>query len=143
MEITATKEEIKLEMLAPSEGSANQHSYRVYLQVMDWKFLEEAHYDPLDWGWTLRGNIFHPIYTDEPVKPDDLLKFIRCKCKISTKNPCSTNCSCKKNGLYCVAACGNCRGDGCENENPKNQIIDDFSEESDDRNIFDIFNNVS
>ena len=143
MEIIATKEEIKLEMLAPSEGSANQHSYRVYLQVMDWTFLEDAHYDPLDWGWTLRGNIFHPIYTDEPVAPDDLLKFICCKCKPSTKNPCSTNCSCKKNGLYCVAACGNRQGDGYENENPKNQIIDDFSEESDDRNIFDIFNDVS
>ena len=24
-------------------------------------------------------------------------------------------CSCRKNGLKCVTACGDCRGDGCKN----------------------------
>ena len=93
--------------------------------------------------WTLREDTYYPIYTAEPVAPDDLLKFVRCKCKLSTKNPCSINCSCKKNGLYCVAACGNCRGDGCENENPKNRLVDGYSDDIDDRNVFDIFNDLN
>ena len=48
MEIAATKDEIKIESLPPSENAVQQHSYRVYLQVMDWKFPEEAHVDLLE-----------------------------------------------------------------------------------------------
>ena len=50
MEIAAAKDEIKTESRPSSENAAQQHSYRVYLQAMDWKFLEEAHVDPLEWG---------------------------------------------------------------------------------------------
>jgi hypothetical protein len=43
--------------------------------------------------------------------PADLLKFIRCYCKVTSKNPCSSNsCTCHNNGLKCVTACGDCRG---------------------------------
>ena len=41
--MTATKDGIKTESLPPAEHAAYQHSCRVFLQVMDWKFLEEAH----------------------------------------------------------------------------------------------------
>ena len=110
MEIAAAKDAIKIESLPPSENAAQQQSYRVYLQVMDWKFLEEAHVDSLAWGWVFRNGLYHPACTEQPAAPADLLKFVRCKCKLSSKSPCSTNCSCKKNGLYCVAACVLCRG---------------------------------
>ena len=50
MEIATTKDEIKIESLSPSENAARKHSCRVYLQVMDWKLLEKAHVDPLEWG---------------------------------------------------------------------------------------------
>ena len=75
MEIAATKDEIKTESLPPSENAAQQHSYRVYLQLMDWKFLGEAHVDPLEWGWVLRNGLYHPVYTEQSAAPADLLKF--------------------------------------------------------------------
>ena len=45
----------------------------------------------------------------------------------------------QKNGLYCVAACEQCCGGGCQNENPTKNLADDICEENDKRNIFDIF----
>ena len=140
----STNKIFKIESLPPSEGSAYQHALRVFLQVSDWKFLQEAHRDPVDWGWVLRNGEYFPIYSKEPVAPADLLKFVRYNCKLTSKNPCLTNCSCKKDGLHCVVACGNCRGDGCQNEAPKFGINETQNDEVDyDRNIFDIFNELS
>lgn len=49
--------------------------------------------------------------------PDDILHVVRCNCRTETKNPCGGNtCSCRKNGLTCVSACGSCHGRGCRNE---------------------------
>ena len=114
--MAATNTSIKIESLPLSEDSAYQHSLRVYLQVMNWKFLEEGDCNPTDCGWIPCNGQYCPVLTGEPVAPADILKVFRCKCKIISKSPCSTNCSCKKNGMHCVAACGNCQGDGCENE---------------------------
>ena len=45
----------------------------------------------------------------QPPAPEELLTEIRCKCKNFTKNQRGTNiCSCKRNGLSCVTACGEC-----------------------------------
>ena len=46
--------------------------------------------------------------TDKAPAPDELLNIIRCKCKVTSKKPCGghTQCSCRKNGLKCMAACG-------------------------------------
>ena len=88
IEIVATKDEIKIKSLPPSENAAQQHSYRVYLQVMDRKFLEQAHVDPLRWEWVLLNGLYHPVYTEQSAAPADLPKFVRCKCKLSSKNPC-------------------------------------------------------
>ena len=76
--------------------------------------------------------------TDLNAAPDNILCFIRCNCNISKKRPCSTNtCSCKKHGLVCVSACGNCNGIDCEN--CENEVdMDDFSDEEEDRYIFDV-----
>ena len=54
--------------------------------------------------------------TDESPAPDELLNIIRCNCRLTSKNPCGGNkCSCRTNGLTCVAACGDCRGTQCIN----------------------------
>ena len=82
----------------------------------------------------------HSVYTEQPAALADLLKFVSCKCKFSSKIPCSRNCSCKKNGLYYVTAWGHCHSDGCQNENPTKNFADDICEENDKINIFDIFN---
>ena len=46
-----------------------------------------------------------------------LERVIRCKCELISKNPCGTNiCSCRKNGIKCMPACGNCHGNNCNNQ---------------------------
>ena len=78
--------------------------------------------EPKDWGWKENGTTLSPILSDDVVAPEKLLKYVRCKCKLSAKNPCGGNtCLCRKNGLSCVAACGDCRGENCLNIN---KVID-------------------
>ena len=104
------------EKLPPTESAAKFHSLRAHLQIVIWSKLDTTVLNPLNWGWKDNGDMLVPIPTDKPVPPDCLLKFVRCKCKKDTKNPCSTKrCSCVKYGLKCVAACGDCRGESCLN----------------------------
>ena len=66
--------------------------------------------------WTLQDIEYSAIQTDKDIAPENLLKFMRCKLKITSKNLCgTTTCSCSKNGLKCVTACGGCCGGGCNN----------------------------
>ena len=76
--------------------------------------------------------------TDLNAAPDNILCFIWRNWSISKKRPCSTNtCSCKKHGIVCVSACGNCNGIVCEN--CENEVdMENFSDEEEDRNIFDV-----
>ena len=48
---------------------------------------------------------------DQEAAPDSILNLDRCKCKTD----CPSNCSCRKHGLNCVAACTNYHGDDCFN----------------------------
>ena len=112
---------------------------RVHLQVNEWKTLMNVEFNPLDWGQKLSNGHYCPIMTDLNAAPHNVLRLVRCNCNISKKRPCSTNtCSCKKHGLVCVSACGNCNGIDCENCG--NEVdMDDFSDQEEDRNIFDVF----
>ena len=66
--------------------------------------------------WTLQDNEYSPIQTDKDIARENLLKFMRCKFKLTSKNLSgTTTCSCCKNGLKCVTACGGCCGCGCNN----------------------------
>ena len=47
--------------------------------------------EPKDWGWKENGTTLSPILSDDVVAPEKLLKYIRCKCKLSAKNPCGGN----------------------------------------------------
>ena len=54
--------------------------------------------------------------TDREAAPDYILNVVRCNCKLTSKNTCGNLiCSCKKHGLFCVRACGDCRGISCNN----------------------------
>jgi hypothetical protein len=76
--------------------------------------------------------------TDLEPAPENVLRFIRCNCKISKNNACGTNvCTCRKNGLICVSACGGCYGVDCENSTYESEE----EEEDDDGNIFDLLEN--
>ena len=99
----------------PMARAAYFHSLRVHLQIMTWKRIS-VKFDPTQWGWKADGKFLQPIMTDLDPAPGTLLKFIRCKCKVSTRNPCSSNvCSCQKHGLKCIVACGDCHGQNYQN----------------------------
>ena len=102
--------------MPPTERAAHYHSLRIHLQVIIWKKLTSDDLDPKQWGLKLDGKILSPIMMDINVAPENLLKFVRCKYKLSSKNPCSTNmCLCRRNGLKCVTACEDYRGESCNN----------------------------
>ena len=97
--------------LPPSEDAAHQHSLRVYLQTSIWKSLDVFCLDPCEWGWAMVNNVYEPVALSIECAPDQLLKFVRCKCK----SGCSSNlCSCRKHGLCCVPSCKHCCG-SCDN----------------------------
>ena len=127
---------IEPERLPPSERAAAFHSMRVHLQVMIWKNLNSTGLYPCEWGWKSEGNRLRPIETDINSAPDEMLKFIRCKCKTDSRQPCGRNtCSCRNHGLKCVTACKHCQGHECMNcvEEDENAI----NEYDEDANLFE------
>ena len=116
---------IKPETLPPTEGAAAQHSLRSYLQTRDWMLLQSMSLIPEEYGCIVGNHGYEPVPTLDPIAPEELLKFTSCNCH----GDCSTErCSCKKNGVQCISACGICKGITC-----KNSINDgiDSTEDSD------------
>ena len=106
---------------------------------MLWKMLttEEYQFDPEKWGWRLDGTKLNPIMTDLPAAPETLLKFVHCKCKLTSRNLCGTNaCSCSKNSLKCVTACEDCRGLSYLNADAIIELEEENLELEDDNTIF-------
>ena len=129
MEMVSTGN-IDPQKLPPTERAAHYHSLRVHLQVIIWEKLTIDEFDPKQWGWKLNRNTLSPIMTDINVAPENLLKFVRCKCKLSSKNPCGTKmCSCRKNGLKCVTACKDCQGESCNNAEEIFEVEEENGEE--------------
>lgn len=139
MKAAATsKTTIKPQTFPPTENAVNYHFLRIHLQVIEWKTLMNIQLNPLEWGWKSSNGTYDPVMTDLNAAPDNILRLIRCNCK-SKKNPCSTSaCSCRKHGLLCVSACGNCSGVECENSEKRIDFSDD-TDIDEDRNIFDLF----
>lgn len=107
------KTQVQAKCLPPTSSAARYHSYRVYFQVQEWATLgKEPCLEPEDWGWELRDNQLLPVTTNQPPAPPDLLNMIRCNCK---KDCATGKCSCRKHGLACTTACGECRGNSCSN----------------------------
>jgi hypothetical protein len=100
------------ERLPPSESAAHMHMRRVHLQAVIWGSMNGTNIEPTKWGWECNRNSLTPIKVVGDVTPQAVLKFIRCNCH---GNCSSSMCSCKKNGLHCVSACGHCHGTDCAN----------------------------
>ena len=101
------------ERLPPTTDAARYHSRRVYHLVQTWL---GNNMDATQWGWVVRhtqnGRILKPQKMDQAAAPSTLLKIIKCNCM----GNCDKNtCSCRKNGLNCTLACGNCKGLTCSN----------------------------
>ena len=57
-----------------------------------------------------------PVETDIEPTPTWFLQVISCNCKTDSRHPCGTRlCSCRKNRLSCVATCGGCHVERCQN----------------------------
>ena len=102
----ATAGVLKPETLPPTEGAAAQHSLRAYLQTRDWILLQSMSLNPIDYGWTLGVHGYEPVPTLDPMAPEEVLKFTSCNCHADCSN---RRCSCKKNGVTCISACGVCQ----------------------------------
>ena len=103
---------IKPETLPPTKGAVAQHALHAYLQTRDWILLQSMSLNPSDYGWTLGVHGYEPVPTLDPMAPECLLKFTSCNCHGDCSN---RRCSCKKNGVMCISACGVCKGITCKN----------------------------
>lgn len=142
-EISAkSKKGIQPEVLPPTYSAAWQHSLRVFLQIYEWKNLVNSSLDPQEWGWFIDVNDeMCPVMTSQAPAPDDILNVIRCNCHTKSKNQCGSNlCSCRKGGLSCVSACGDCHGVGCYNRCGMAEDThedDNIDEVTNDGNLFE------
>ena len=107
--ITTGTSFVQVECLPPTSTAAVYHSLKVYHQVQQWRGVALP---PQDWGWKLVDGRLLPVRTDLPAAHASLLEIVRCNCK---SNCGAQRCSCRKNGLDCLAACGTCRGQSCTN----------------------------
>ena len=99
-----------VQSLPPTPDAANFHRLRIYLQCQIWGG-EAISLDPSEWEWFEENGKYLPEKMTLPPAPDHLLKFFRCNCKAN----CDTKrCTCRKSGLDCSVACGECRG-ACSN----------------------------
>ena len=129
MEAVPTSLFLKHVNLPPTERAIFFHALRVNLQVAQWKLMNVNCLNPLEWRWKTTDAGLEPVKTDLDTAPE---------CKLFSKNPCGTRlCSCFRRGLWGVPACGDCRGESCENSM---KVKDVENEEEFDRNIFVIFN---
>ena len=80
---------LRPERLPPTERAAFQHCLGVHLQVMIWKSPNVVHVEPCECGWFVENGRLSPVMTDMTPAPNDLLKYVRCKCKKSSTNPCA------------------------------------------------------
>ena len=123
-ERTATeKTYLQSQTLPPTAASAKYYSMRVYLQIQQWRGVENLR--PEDWGLKQVEGHFYPMMTDQPAAPERLLHIIQCGCI----SDCSTlRCACHKNQLECSTACSQCRGTTCSNSTPVETDIDEDNE---------------
>ena len=82
---------------------------------------------------------YYITFNFQPSAPEELLTVIQCKCKNSARDECGTNIfSCKRNGLSCVTACGECWGVCCYNSaTVEEEQVEENEAEMDKRNLFD------
>ena len=78
----------------------------------DWMLLQSMSLDPSGYEWMVGIQGYEPVPTLEHMAPEELLEFTSCKCRGHCSN---RRCSCRKNDVKCISACGNCKGIMCKN----------------------------
>ena len=97
---------IPIQCMPPTSRTFHFLMLRVHLQVNAWMYLQ-CTLDPLKYGFKKDENdCFKPIITDKEVAPQDLLKNLKCSCRIQNRSgELCVGCSCAKNGLSCTFLC--------------------------------------
>ena len=83
IEMTSCGKKVEPERIPPTEITALFHGLRFHQQVVVWAKLANHALVLQEWEWKLESNILSPIMTDLDPAPENLLKFIRCNCKVS------------------------------------------------------------
>ena len=124
--------------MAPTESATKYHSMRVNLQVIERKTLMGVELNPLDWGWKLSNGYYCPIMTDLNAATGIFFVVF----DVITTSPRNAHAvlilAVAKSMVLSVSASRNCNEidwENCENE----VDMDDFSDEKEDKNIFDVF----
>ena len=102
------KSAVKPESLGPTSNGTAKYSKRVYHTVQSWCGNDLP---PKRWGWEMWNRMCLPVQMTKSPAPHELLKIIRCGCKIE----CTTWCTCFTYGLKCTSICTRCRGKLCQN----------------------------
>ncbi|CAC5381238.1 unnamed protein product [Mytilus coruscus] len=72
-------------------------------------WMNKDNLNPCEWGWKVANGNLVPVKCTMDAAPSKLLNIIRC----NSKTNCDTKrCTCRKNGLECSVACGECKGTG-------------------------------
>lgn len=106
---STSRSSVRLEHLPPTERAAKQHAFRIFLQLHKWLGNE---YDITQWGWKLVDTLPIPIYTQDLLIPEKIIKKISCCCATSCK---AKACICRKKFLKCTSVCKHCDCNECEN----------------------------
>lgn len=92
-------------------------SYRASkLQALHWSMLDASELEPTECGWRLTDDGLQLVMTSQAA---EILNVVRCKCKTACTSSLS---SFRRNGIYCVSACGNCHGDSSVNIDKDTQL---------------------
>jgi len=101
------------------------------LQAVLWASFGQVEIDPTAWGWRKQDSQLVPIAMTQQPGPPELMKVVRCNCR---KDCSSSHCSCRRNGIHCLAACGHCHGSNCTNAD-RLAVVDDISENEEDQDV--------
>ena len=64
----------------PSLLQLQSLSIRTYFQVQEWR--ENNNLIPCDFSWNLRDGQLHPLTTDIPAAPTNVLNLFKCSCLV-------------------------------------------------------------
>ena len=131
-----TKKQAQSERLPPTRDALHQAILRAHYQALVWNNDTVPNPElppPQDYGWSLEGDEWVPVMTNQMPAPGSVLQFIRCDC---LKTRCDTGrCTCRKAELTCTDLCGCCDiGETCSNAEQLNIAANEEDEEDDQEN---------
>ena len=102
------KSAVKSKSLGPISDATAKHSEKVYHTVQN----RCGNDLPLEqWGLKISSGMCLPMQMTKPPALHELLKIIRCGCKIE----CTAQCTCITYELKCTSICNGCGGAFCQN----------------------------